>query len=97
MSGTDYTHGEMDITEQKRTWEGFITFTLWMSGIVILITAHACFVLATGMNWLISLLICAALGIGGGVFMGMGTKWTAGVIALTILGVLIQIIVMLAG
>ena len=29
MAGSDYTHGEMDIQEQARTWDGFVNFTLW--------------------------------------------------------------------
>lgn len=33
----DHKHGEMDITEQEKTFEGFIRFTVWTTAIVILV------------------------------------------------------------
>jgi len=32
MSPTDHTHGHMDITEQKRTFEGFVKFWIYLFG-----------------------------------------------------------------
>jgi hypothetical protein len=97
MAGSDYTHGEMDISEQARTWDGFVNFTLWGSGLILLILAYATFTVAMGMNWIVALVLCAIGGILGGMFMGMGGAWIAAVIAMSALAVIVQVIIMLAG
>lgn len=96
MAGSDYTHGDMDVSEQARTWEGFVNFTLWGSGLIILVVAYATFTVAMGMNWIVALGLCAIGGVLGGMFMRMGSAWIAAVIGLTGLAVIIQIIIMLA-
>lgn len=97
MAGSDYVHGEMEIKEQTRTWEGFMTFTLWGSGIIMLVLAYATFAVAMGMNWMVSLMICAIAGIVGGLLLRMGGAWIATVIALSALAVFIQLIITLFG
>jgi len=97
MAGTDYTHGEMEITEQVRTWNGFVNFTLWGSGLVMLVLAYATFTVAMGMDWMVALAICAIGGFLGGAFMGMGGAWTAVVIGLSAIAIVVQIIIMVAG
>lgn len=95
MAGSDYTHGEMDISEQTRTWEGFVNFTLWGSGLILVILAYATFTVAMGMNWMVALAICAIGGVLGGLFMRMGGAWTAAIVALTGLAVFIQVIIVI--
>lgn len=97
MAGSDYTHGEMDIQEQARTWDGFVNFTLWGSGLVMLVVAYSTFTIAMGMNWMVALFLCAIGGVLGGMFMGMGGAWIAAVIGLTALAVIIQITIMIFG
>ena len=80
MAGSDYVRGEMDVSEQTRTWEGFMTFTLWGSGLILLIIGYATFTLALGMNWVVALGLCLLLGIGGGMLVGMGGAWFATVL-----------------
>ncbi len=31
----DYKEGEMDITEQEKTFERFVSFTVWSVGIIV--------------------------------------------------------------
>lgn len=95
MAGSDYVHGEMEISEQTRTWEGFLNFTLWGSGLIILILTYASLTVAMGMHWIVALGICAIVGIAGGLFMRMGGAWTATVIAMSGLAVFVQLIIIL--
>ena len=94
MADTDYIHGEMEISEQSRTWDGFVSFTLWGSGLIILSVAYASLTIAMGMNWIVALVLCVILGLAGGAFMKMGGAWTAMVIGLGGLAVFIQATIM---
>ncbi|MEO0882301.1 MAG: aa3-type cytochrome c oxidase subunit IV [Pseudomonadota bacterium] len=93
MADTDYVHGEMDIAEQEQTFEGFLTGTVWGSGLIILIVGYATLTLSTGMHWVVALALMAGLGIAGGAFMGMGIAWIATVIGLTALAVVVQVLI----
>ncbi|NBC21421.1 MAG: aa3-type cytochrome c oxidase subunit IV [Alphaproteobacteria bacterium] len=93
MAAADYTRGEMDITTQERTWDGFIKFSVWSGFITILAVAYMTLTLATGMHWLIALVLCAGSGLVGGLLMGMGGAWIATVIGLSALAIFIQIVI----
>lgn len=97
MAGSDYTHGEMNIAEQTRTWEGFLTATLWSCFIIALLVGYSTLTVALGMNWAVALGICAIGGIVGGLLMGMGSAWMATVVILTALAVIVQVLIMLFG
>ena len=97
MAGSDYIRGEMEISEQTRTWDGFIKATLWGSFIIILLVAYATLTVALGMNWAVALGLCAGLGIVGGLLMDMGSAWIATVVIMTALAVVVQIMIMLFG
>ena len=97
MAGSDYTHGEMEISEQVRTWDGFVSFTLWGSGLIMLILAYSSFTVAMGMNWMVALGLCLIGGLLGGALMRMGGAWTAAVIGLSGLAVFIQVIIIALG
>lgn len=32
---SDHKHGEMDVTEQEKTFEGFVKVSIWVAGISI--------------------------------------------------------------
>ena len=95
MATADYTHGEMDITEQSRTWSGFLKGSLWGGAIIMMIVAYATFTLTMGMPWLIALVLVAGAAIVGGLAMDMGGAWVASVIGLAALAVLVQILIWL--
>ena len=93
MADTNYVHGEMEIAEQERTWQGFMTATLWGSFIITLVVAYATFALALGLHWMVALGLCVLIGVGGGLAMGIGGTWIATVLGLTALAVIVQIII----
>ncbi len=96
MAGSDYVHGEMEISEQERTWNGFVTLTVWSSALIVLMVAYATFTLAMGMNWMVALGLCALGGFAAGAGMKMGAAWNATVLVLAGLAVVIQIIIGIA-
>lgn len=93
MAGAEYTKGEMDIAEQERTFDGFMTASLWGGLIIALILCHATFTLAMHMHWMVSLALCLIGGVGAGMVMGMGGAWLATVAGLTVLAVVVQVII----
>lgn len=97
MAGSDYTHGEMNIAEQTRTWEGFIKGTLWSSFIMVLMIGYATLTVALGMHWTVALGLSLAVGIVGGLAMDMGSGWMATVVILAALALIIQVFIMLFG
>lgn len=96
MAGSDYVHGEMEISEQERTWNGFVTLTVWSSALIVLMVAYATFTLAMGMNWMVALGLCVLGGFAAGAGMKMGAAWNATVLVLAGLAVVIQIIIGIA-
>lgn len=97
MAGSDYTRGSMDIAEQNRTWDGFVNFTLWGSGLILLIVGYATLTVALGLHWIVALVLCAIGGIAGGAFMKMGGAWVATVVGLSGLAVVVQVLIILFG
>ena len=93
MAASEYTRGSMDISDQTSTWNGFIKGAVGGSALLLTILAYLTFTLAIGMNWLISLIICAGAAVVGGLLMGMGGAWIGTVIGLTALAVFVQIVI----
>ncbi|MEL6569178.1 MAG: aa3-type cytochrome c oxidase subunit IV [Pseudomonadota bacterium] len=96
MATSEYNHGSMEISDQENTWKGFMTASVWGSAIIMAIVAYATLTLAIGMNWMVSLILCAGAAILGGLFMGMGGTWIVTVIGLTALAVFVQIVITIA-
>ncbi|MEO0466286.1 MAG: aa3-type cytochrome c oxidase subunit IV [Pseudomonadota bacterium] len=90
---SDYTRGEMDITDQENTWNGFMTASVWGSAITAVVLTYVTLTLAIGMNWMIALGICAILAVAGGMFMGMGGAWIGAVVAMTGVAIVVQIFI----
>lgn len=97
MATSDYTRGEMDISSQKATWDGFIKGSTWGSMITILVVGYATLALAAGMNWMVALGLMAIVGIGGGLFMKMGARWMATVVLMIVLALVVQGFIWLFG
>ncbi len=97
MATHDYHHGEMDIRDQKATWDGFITGSVWGGLIIVLMVGHAVLSVAIGLNWAVSLGLMTAVGIGAGLFMNLGGRWMATVVVLFLLGLVVQAFIWLFG
>lgn len=97
MAGAEYTKGEMDIAEQERTFQGFMTGTLWGGLIIALVLSHATFTLAMGLHWMVSLALCLVGGVIAGMVMSMGPVWLLTVGALTVTAIIVQAIIGLFG
>lgn len=93
MAEGQYVHGEMDINNQSATWSGFLTASTWGGFIIALILAYATMTIALGVNWFVSLVVTAGVGIVGGLLMGMGGAWLATVVALSGVALMIQLII----
>ena len=97
MATADYTHGDMDVTEQENTWSAFIKGSMWGGAIIMMVVAYATFTLTMGMPWLVALVLVAGAAIVGGLAMNMGGAWVASVVGLAALAVLVQIIIGIVG
>ena len=97
MATHEYHRGEMDIQDQKATWSGFITGSVWGGLITILIVGHATLALAIGMNWAISLGLMAITGFAAGMFLNLGGRWMATVVVLIVLALIVQAMIWLFG
>lgn len=97
MATHEYHRGEMNIQDQKSTWDGFITGSVWGGLIIILMVGHAVLSIAIGLPWAVSLGIMALVGFGAGVFMNLGGRWMATVVVMIILALLVQAMIWLFG
>jgi hypothetical protein len=79
---SDYHRGDMDIAEQKRTFAGFMTVTVWGSGITAMVIFYLTLVFAAGFHWLPSLIGVGALGVLFGLGLRLKGGWYAVVIVL---------------
>ena len=71
----DYTRGEMNITSQKNTFDGFITGTLWVSLLMTVTLLYLTLVFAVGTDWMGSLFGGAIVGVVLGLITSMKTSW----------------------
>ena len=97
MASHDYHHGDMDISDQKATWDGFLTGSVWGGLIIVLMVGHAVLSIAIGMNWAISLGLMAIVGFAAGVLMNLGGRWMATVVVLIVLALIVQAMIWLFG
>ena len=97
MATHEYHRGEMDIRDQKATWEGFMTGSVWGGLITILMVGHATLALAIGLNWAVSLGLMAIVGFGAGVLMNLGGRWMATVVVMIVLALIVKAMIWLLG
>ena len=93
MAKDKYVHGEMNIDDQQATWNGFMVATAWSSLILVLVLLHSTLTIALGVHWMVSLLLSFVVGLGGGTFLGLGAKWIATLVGLTVIAVAIQFVI----
>ena len=75
MASSEYTHGEMKIDAQSKMYDGFMKASAWGALILLISVGYMVFTLSMGINWLVSLVLCAGAGIAIGMIMGMGGAW----------------------
>lgn len=63
MASTDYKRGEMEITNQKGTFGGFMSGTVYGGAAIIYILLFPIFMFAVGLGWMPSLIISAIVAI----------------------------------
>lgn len=97
MAASEYHHGEMDITDQKATWNGFLVGSTWGGLITIMIIGYATLAIAIGINWMVSLALIAAVGIVAGLLLNLGGRWLATVVMLIITALVVQFFIWLFG
>ena len=97
MASGEYTHGDMDITDQTATWDGFITGSVWGGMMIILSVGYAVLAVAIGLNWMVSLGLMAIVGFGAGFLLNMGGRWMATVVLLIGLALIVQLFIGLFG
>lgn len=83
-----YVHGRMEITEQSRTWKGFMQIVWWGSGLVILALAYTTLVFAVGLPWFVVLISIFVLSLLMGAVLRLGGAW---VVVSVILAVIVGI------
>lgn len=92
----DYTRGQMDISEHKKTFDSVMSVSVYSGLLIGLVVLYLTLVFANGGDWFISLVITGVIGGIGGFFTKQGVLyWTSlavlGAIAL-IAGFLISLI-----
>jgi len=88
MADTDYQRGEMDISDQKRTWDGFMKGSTIGGLLTVLIVGFLTFVFAMGMHWAVALGLTLVAGVGIGFAMNLGTSW---MVTMGVFGIIVVI------
>lgn len=95
MAASEYHRGEMDITDQQQTWNGFITGVVWGGLIIVMALGYATLAVAIGLNWMVSLGLMAIAGIVAGLVLKLGGRWMATVVLLILLALFVQFMIWL--
>lgn len=86
MAASDYTHGDMNIAEQSRTFSGFMRVVVWSCAVLavglLFLTLHY----AIGMAWFTALGVAFVVGVIIGLVLGMKGGWYATLVGLAVLG-----------
>jgi hypothetical protein len=74
---SDYHPGEMDISEHKATFSGFMKITEWGSILTIAGVGLLVFAFAMGLGWWTGLIVYAVICVAAGLILKMGPAWWA--------------------
>ncbi len=97
MAASEYHRGDMDISAQKATWDGFMVGSIWGSLLIILTVGYATLAVAIGMNWMIALGLMTVFGIVSGLVMNLGGRWMATVVLMVVRALFVQLFIALFG
>lgn len=90
-----YVHGQMEIGEHKRTWDGFIHASWFGSLLTGVVLAYLVFVFGVGTDWLVTLIGVAGAALVLGALMRYGRAWVATIVGLCVLAVMVKAIALL--
>lgn len=93
----DHARGEMDISQHKATFDGFIAVAVWGSLLTALSILYLTLVFAVGYDWLASLIGVTVVGVIAGLVMKMKMSWYVTVGGLFVFGLIGGGIVQLFG
>ena len=81
---TDYKRGTMGVNGHKKTFSGFMGYTVYGGAAIALIVIYPTLVFGTSLSWFASLIVTLVLGIILGIAMKLKGGWYAGLIACAI-------------
>ncbi len=94
---SDYVRGEMDIADQKMTFDGFMAVSVWGSLLTAISVLYLTLVFAVGWDWMTSLIGVTVLSVVAGLALSMKTSWYMTVAGLFVFGLITGGIVNLFG
>ena len=77
--------GGMDISDQRATFSGFLTATIWTSALIIQAVALLVLAFAIGAGWWAGLLALIVIGVGAGLIFKLPGAWWAVLVAEVVL------------
>jgi len=92
MAQSDYTHGEMNISEHKGSYGGFVAGSVWGGGLILVLVLMATLIFAAKFAFLPSLIGTFVVGVIYGIALKMSMRWYAILICLSIFAVIIAAI-----
>jgi len=93
----DYARGEMDISQHKATFDGFMAVSVWGSLLTAISVLYLTLVFAVAIGWFVGLISVAVVGVIAGLILGMRTPWYVTVAGLFVFGLIAGGIVQLFG
>jgi hypothetical protein len=81
---SDYTRGTMGVDEHKKTFGGFMGYTVYGGAAVALVVIYPTLVFGTPLGWFASLIITLILGVVMGLALKLKGAWYAGMFAAAI-------------
>ncbi|MGJ8560025.1 MAG: aa3-type cytochrome c oxidase subunit IV [Litorimonas sp.] len=96
MAKTNYTRGEMEITDHEGTFSGFMGVSMYGAAAIIMLLLFPILIFGANVAWPMSLLITVVLGLVIGAALKFKAQWFAGLIGSAIfLGVVIALLLLL--
>jgi hypothetical protein len=84
----DHVRGEMDISQHKSTFDGFMAVSTWGSLLTGVTVLYLTLAFAVGLDWLASLIGVAIVGVIAGLILQMKTSWYVTVAGLFVFGLI---------
>jgi hypothetical protein len=81
MGETAGTHGGMEISDQRATFSGFLTATIWTCGLIAQTVALLTLAFAIGAGWWAGLAAFVVIGVAVGMVFKMQAAWWAVLVA----------------
>lgn len=81
-SAGDMHHGDMDVHDQRETFSGFLSATVWTGALIVQAVALLVLAFAIGAGWWAGFAAFAAIGVAVGLLFKMPGAWWASQVAL---------------